>query len=114
LILASAETFFNENTDSLYNFKLDTISNQVLLEKLDFIKYGQVNMWLTSPIFNLEQARSYEAEEAISQAKKLQSMASQDKQKIDLFHKQLVELLAENDPFWPRWIYFAEQNGVSV
>jgi predicted ATP-binding protein involved in virulence len=114
LILASAETFFDKNIDSLFNFKLDTISNQVSFEKLDFIKYGQVNMWLTSPIFNLEQARSREAEEAISRAKKLQLTTEHDKQKIDLIHKQLVELLAENDPFWPRWIYFAEQNGVSI
>jgi hypothetical protein len=114
LILASAETLFNETTDSLYNFKLDTNSNLVLLEKLEFIKYGQVNMWLTSPIFNLGQARSCEAEEAISQAKRLQLMANPDKQKIGLIHKQLLESLAENDPFWPRWIYFAEQNGVAT
>ena len=29
-------------------------------------------------------------------------------------HEKLLNCLAENDIFWPRWIYFAEQHGVEI
>ncbi|MDR3171926.1 MAG: hypothetical protein LBU17_09925 [Treponema sp.] len=112
--MASSEAFFDPQIDSLYNFRLDTNLNQAELIKMDFIKYGQINAWLTSPIFNLEHARSREAENAIIQAKQLQLQDNPNKEQVNRIHQELINALAENDPFWPRWIYFAEENGVVV
>jgi AAA15 family ATPase/GTPase len=114
LILASSETIFENQIDSLFNFKADNINGFVELVKLEFIKYGPVNSWLTSPIFNLSQARAQEAETTIIQAKQLQLESDPNKKQINMIHQKLLKELAEDDPFWPRWIYFAEKNGVLI
>ncbi|MDR0720567.1 MAG: ATP-binding protein [Treponema sp.] len=114
LILASAETLFDNQIDSLFNFKVDNKSGSAQLIKMDFIKYGQINSWLTSPVFNLGQARSQESENIINQAKNLQLEDTPNKEQIQNVHQKLVNELAEDDPFWPRWIYFAENNGVKI
>lgn len=80
----------------------------------NFVKYGQVNTWLTSPIFNLGQACATGAEQTINAAKALQLEDEPSDVEVQEVHKQLVQCLAQNDPFWPRWIYFAEQHGVSL
>ena len=33
---------------------------------------------------------------------------------VQAVHQKLLQCLAQNDPFWPRWIYFAEQHGVTL
>jgi hypothetical protein len=114
LILASSETIFDNQIDSLFNFQADNTKGMTQLVKMDFIKYGQINSWLTSPIFNLSQARSQETETLINQAKRLQMEENPDREQVKVIHQKLVEELAEDDAFWPRWIYFAEKNGVKI
>ena len=29
-------------------------------------------------------------------------------------HETLIRTLADDDEFWPRWLYFAEQHGVEL
>jgi len=111
LVLASAEAYFEPSIDGLF---LLSIEKEAKLQSLDFIKYGQVSSWLTSPIFNLGQARSTEAEVAIEAAKKLQLQQNPEKDDVARVHEALSKSLAETDAFWPRWIYFAEKNGVSL
>ena len=72
LVMASAETVFNTATDSLVHLDLAP-NGDVTLKEIDFIKYGDVSSWLTSPVFDLRHARSTEAEKAIEKAKTLQS-----------------------------------------
>lgn len=114
LVLASTETVFRQEIDKLFNMRLSLMNQDAVLEEVDFIKYGQINAWLTSPIFNLRQARSKEAEAAIEEAKMLQMTENPDSMAVACTHKKLLDCLAENDIFWPRWIYFAEQHGVEI
>lgn len=114
LVLASAETFFNVSADKLFHLSANQKTGEAEVADMDFIKYGHVNSWLTSPIFNLGQARAREAERAINQAKKLQLQKEPTKEDIMATHQLLLNELAETDPFWPRWLYFAEKNGVII
>jgi hypothetical protein len=84
------------------------------LSKLDFVKYGHINSWLTSEIFDLNEPRALQAEKTIYQARQLQLQDKPDKEQVNKVHKQLLNELSADDPFWPRWIYFAEKNGVQI
>ncbi len=114
LVMASIETMFSVDTDKLFQIKLNTDNVDAILTEESFIKYGQVNSWLTSPIFNLGQARSMEAENAINEAKRVQLQDEPDDAAIQAIHEKLLLSLSQNDPFWPRWVYFAEQHGVKI
>lgn len=114
LVLASAATDFNDRTDKLFHLRMNLKTHEAELSAMEFINYGPVNSWLTSPIFNLKQARSQEAEEAIEKAKKLQLIDKPRADDVESLHSDLRKCLAESDPFWPRWIAFAERNGVEI
>lgn len=112
LIMASSEAVFDAATDKLFQIKLSAENANAELSEESYIKYGQVNTWLTSPIFNLSQARATSAEQVINAAKDLQLKDEPSDEEVQSVHQQLVQCLSQNDPFWPRWIYFAEQHGV--
>lgn len=114
LIMASSEGVFKTETDKLFQVKLISENADVVLLEENYIKYGQVNSWLTSPIFNLGQARSTDAEKAINEAKRLQLEDEPTNAEVNEAHQKLLQCLSQNDPFWPRWIYFAEQHGVEI
>lgn len=52
--------------------------------------------------------------EAINEAKTLQLEDDPSDVEVQAVHQKLLQSLAQNDPFWPRWIYFAEQHGVTL
>ncbi len=117
LVTASVEPSFDATTDKL--FKLDLVepgvSEQIVrLEEMPFIKHGSSDAWVTSDVFGLEQARSVEAEQAIEAAKALQLDDNPNSENVRRVHADLVKYLAQDDAFWPRWIWFAEQYGVGV
>ncbi|GAA4641493.1 hypothetical protein GCM10023115_00390 [Pontixanthobacter gangjinensis] len=112
MILASMEAEFDETTDLLYHLYGDGPS--VKLEETRFVKYGDASGWLTSPLFGLKHARSREAEKAIEAAKDLQLQDSPDQQSVREVTERLKTNLASDDKFWPRWLFFAEKNGVDV
>lgn len=114
LIMASSEAVFDVTTDKLFQIKLSAENANAELSEENYIKYGQVNTWLTSPIFNLNQARATGAEQVINAAKNLQLEDDPSDEEVQSVHQQLVQCLSQNDPFWPRWIYFAEQHGVTL
>lgn len=114
LVLASAESLFSAETDGLFNIIANQLTGEAELNPIDFIKYGQVNSWLTSPVFNLGQARSQGAEKAIEKAKRLQLQSSPVSSEVVSVHEQLLTELPETDSFWPRWLFFAEKNGVTL
>ncbi len=114
LVLASAEAVFEEERDKLFGVQLSEDRKNAVVNEIDFIRYGQINAWLTSPIFNLSQARSVEAENAIEAAKRLQLQDEPDKAEIQRVHELLVKYISQTDTFWPRWIFFAEEHGVKV
>lgn len=114
LIMASSESVFNVETDKLFQIKLEGEIADAVVSEENYIKYGQINEWLTSPIFNLNQARSTDAEQIINEAKALQLKDEASDADVQAAHQKLLDCLAQNDPFWPRWIYFAEQHGVKL
>jgi hypothetical protein len=115
LVLASIEPYFDEDRDSLFLFELDERSKQVVLRPLPWSKQGDADAWLTSPVFDLQQARSKEAEEAIEAAKAFirEDRAAlppglKTKAQID---KRLRKLLGGQDPFLVRWTVSTEAPG---
>ncbi len=112
MILASMESSFDDSSDVLYH--LYAAGPVVRLEETPFVKYGDVSGWLTSPVFGLQHARSREAESAIEEAKSLQLQAEPAAEQVASVSARLKLHLAEDDKFWPRWLYFAEQHGVRM
>ena len=109
MVLASVEPDFSEETDALYHLALE--SGNVTMRRLEFHKYGDSSGWLTSPVFGLRHARSREAEDAIEAAKELQLQADPRVAEVERVAAALRRCLSPDDPFWPRWVYFAEQVG---
>jgi hypothetical protein len=112
LVLASVESHFDEDRDSLFLFELDERAKHATLRKLTWSKQGDVVGWLTSPVFGLDQARSQEAEEAIEAA---EAFMRGDTRKLRpglkskaAIQKALEKSLPGIDPFWPRWIVGAK------
>ncbi len=114
LILASIEPDFDQDTDSLFHLELNIENGEVHLDEVPFIKMGSVDNWLVSDIFGLEQPRSVEAEEAIAAANAIQLEKNPPRKKVQEISDILVKVLAQNDEFWPTWVYFAEKNGARL
>ena len=115
LVLASIESRFDEEHDSLFLFELEQGGKDVSLQKLKWAKQGDAAAWLTSPVFGLEQARSREAEEAIEAAKAFirqerSSLPAGLKTRAQIDNR-LRKLLAGQDPFLIRWSISTEAQG---
>jgi len=113
LILASVEPIFDSDSDSLFHLYLDD-KGFVKFDETPFVKRGRVDKWLISDIFGLEQPRSKDAEEAIEDAKELQRKRTPSTEEVQEVSNRLLNVLAQDDDFWPRWTYFAEQRGASL
>ena len=109
MILASMEPDFDPTQDVLYH--LYAHADDVRLDEMPFVKYGDASGWLTSPVFGLQHARSREAEQAIERAKALQLAEETDARAVRELTDELRRLLPNEDSFWPRWLYFAESHG---
>ncbi len=111
-VLASLETRFDPASDALYYLSLE--GTEVRLNREEFYKHGDVSSWLTAPIFGLRYARSKDAERVLEHAMQLQLARSTDQSEIQQVSDQLKKVLSSDDPFWRRWIYFAEQAGATL
>lgn len=113
LVMVSAEPVFDDDVDCLYHLDLDE-TGKANLGEVDFVRFGDVSSWLTSPVFELRHARSREAEAAIEDAKKIQMEEKPSSEKIEEVSQSLVKYLASDDRFWPRWISYAEKYGIKL
>lgn len=113
LVMASAEPVFDTQSDALVHLELND-AGQVNLEEIEFVKFGDVSAWLTSPVFELRHARSNDAETAIEEAKALQLKKHPSPEAIRDVSSRLVRYLSPEDKFWPRWVSFAERFGVQL
>jgi hypothetical protein len=116
LVMASVEPIFDVKLDKMFNLDLverNMFDKEVILQELPFIKYGVIDSWLTE-VFELGQPRSTDAEKALEDAKQIQLADNPSSEAVLEVHERLVRLLAANDEFWPRWLYFAEQHGVET
>lgn len=50
----------------------------------------------------------------LEQAKQLQLTAEPKPEEVKRVSEKLIKVLAQDDEFWPRWTYFAEQRGVHL
>jgi hypothetical protein len=117
LVMASVESRFDKRFDKLFSLELvksDLSGNEVQIQELPFIRQGVVDSWLMSDVFKLRQARSLEAEKAIEAAKALQLSDNPNSEDVARVSEDLARYLSEDDEFWPRWVYFAEQHGVDL
>ena len=112
MVLASVEEDFSEESDSLVHLSL--INGSVNLDTLDFYKYGDMSSWLMSPIFGLSHARSRAAEKVIEEAKALQLSDEPSLDSVRQVTARLKGVLAPDDLFWSRWIYFARGLGDDI
>lgn len=107
LVLASVEPVLRRDEDSLHHLALR--EGAVELDVVDFKNQGSVDAWLTSDIFGLKHARSIQAEMLIEQAKEEQMKDEPDATRVAEIDKGLMARLRDDDEFWPRWRYFADE-----
>jgi len=115
LVLASAEPRFDSEQDAWFDLDLYQTKDgeRVQLEKRDFVRRGDVSNWLTSEAFDLKEARSIEAENAIRKArallrrKKPPTLGEAEAVGTELRKAGLPDI----DPFWVRWGAFVEEIG---
>lgn len=117
LIMASVEPYFKPESDKLFHLELvhgNLFESNVFLEEIPFTRYGPVDNWLMSDVFELPSSRSVEAELAIAKAMDIQRQKDVTVEQVRSISEELKRLLAVDDEFWPLWTYFAEQKGVEV
>jgi hypothetical protein len=107
LVMASAEPRFDSKQDAWFDLDLvpATASKaaQVQLTQRPFERLGDVSRWLVSEAFNLQSARSREAEVLIAKAEALvQDQETTTNQALSLT-EELEKVLGGIDPFWVRW-----------
>lgn len=119
LVMASVETKYDINVDKLFHLDLPNesllnVDSDVELKEMPFIRRGRIDAWLTSDVFGLGLASGIPREESIKEAKRLQSQENPNPEEIERVSEKLKQSLAEDDNFWPRWVFFAEQHGVQL
>lgn len=112
LLLASVEPLFDAEQDRLFHFGL--ADGNVVLTDIPWSKQGDTTNWLVSDVFGLRQARSLEAERAIEAAEAFmrgeRDTLPEGLNTEKKIHAELERVLAGHDPFWPRWIVYAENH----
>jgi hypothetical protein len=106
LVLASLEPHFDPAQDALW--KLDLVNGEVKLERDRWYKRGTAGAWLTSDVFDLGDARSREAEQALNEARELIRARVNDPERLAAVTARLVQVLPEDDPMLTRWQAFVE------
>ncbi|MDM8526992.1 AAA family ATPase [Anaerolineales bacterium HSG24] len=118
LVMASIEPLFDYQKDKVFHLDLvkhDLFGSRVELHEIEFSIRGTADSWLRSELFELDQPRSEEAEQAIEDAKKLQARDDVTTEEVRELSERLMKYLpTHGDRFWPRWTYFAEQHGVEL
>lgn len=105
LVLASTETRFEPDKDAIW--ELDLVDGEVKLSEYAWRRRGDANAWLTSSVFDLGEARSIEAEDAIRQALELTLQETPDSNEVKNVDALLRAALSDVDRFWIRWRAFA-------
>lgn len=113
LVLASSESVFDTESDKLFHLETGP-EGKVSFEQIQYIKYGHVNSWLESDVFNLKEARSHDSQIAIELAIKTQKKTNPTREEIQEVNALLLKNLSTEDKFWNRWIFFAKKHGVQI
>jgi hypothetical protein len=115
LVVASLEPYFDADKDDL--FLLQQTDKAISLTGGHFAKQGDVINWLVSDTFGLRQARSLEAERAIEAAEAWMRQdldgLPDDLRTEEAIDQDLRRVLPGHDPFWPRWVVWAREQGAA-
>lgn len=111
LVLASAETLFDDERDAWFDLDLDRDASVVRLERRPFVRHGEVGNWLMSEAFDLRSDRSRDAERVLEKAAMALSDASFGREDAERLEAELRAVLGDTDPFWVRWRYVGERKG---
>ena len=112
LVTASLEPHFDSERDAIW--ESDLVDGAVELQRSAWYRRGDANAWLTSSVFDLKQARSLEAEHALTRAHDLLREPEPDSRDIEQVDALLQACLGDTDRFWVRWSAWRdERNGVS-
>ncbi len=101
LVTVSVESLFDESKDTIW--ELDQVDGTVRLQKADWYRRGDANAWLTSSVFDLKEARSIEAEKALSEALALLLEDRPKRAEVERVDGLLRDALGDTDRFWVRW-----------
>lgn len=113
IVMASAEPAFDTETDKQFHLDLQA-DGTVIFEEKDFTRYGLIDYWLTSDIFELKQPRNVSAEEWLERANAMLIAESPSREEVAEITDGLKKSLPSIDPFWASWVYFADKLGVKV
>jgi AAA domain, putative AbiEii toxin, Type IV TA system len=108
LVLASAEPTFDAKQDAWFDLDLETVDrkSQVVLREREFVRHGDASAWLTSEAFDLKEARSIPAEQAITRALALVVSDKPSAKAVKEVDGMLRAALGDTDRFWLRWSEF--------
>ncbi len=91
-----------------------TMSGKVRFNQMNFELRGTVDSWLSSDFFGVQFPGNEKRSEILQKAISLQQSDSVNKNEVEQLSEQLKKLLSAEDPFWIRWIIYADQFGVKI
>ena len=112
LVMASGEPIWNIDSDALFHIDM-TATGKVSFGEVPFERRGTIDSWLSSPIFEIPLPGSMEREAAIAAAVDLQQQEDPTPAAVRAMTDRLRRNLSSEDPFWIRWIFFAQSFGIS-
>ena len=107
-MLASSEPWFDADDDRLFTLEADHEGRSIAREHA-YAKQGTAGNWLTSDALGLPSDRSLAAEAAIAEAKRVSLKGQPERDEVRAADDALRAALPDEDSFWARWRYFAEQ-----
>ena len=113
LVMASGESIWNTESDSLFHIDMN-VAGEVSFEPIPFERRGTIDSWLSSGVFDVPIPGSIEREAAIQAAIALQQEEAPAAEAVKAVDARLSVLLPPEDPFWVRWIFFAQAHGSST
>jgi hypothetical protein len=116
MLLASMEPVFDPQKDSLWVFDFVPSgaggSPGVQLKKDAWHRRGDASAWLRSDIFDLKEARSLEAEQAIADARAFMQNGAPDRAEFEAIYDRLRRSMPGVDTFWVDWRAWAWKHGL--
>lgn len=112
MVLASMEPVFTPTRDSLWIFDTTPDGRAVRLTRDAWHRRGDASAWLRSNVFDLGEARSLEAETALSRAEELMRGPTPDRATFEHHYDALRRSLPGDDPFWVDWRAWAWNAGL--
>ena len=105
-VLASVEPWFDEGQDALWKLDFDPDRQEVVIERDTWRMRGDASRWLKSDVFDLGEATSREAEQAIEEAGALLGEPNPDAEAVRALDGRIRRLFSDHDPFQLRWRHF--------